>query len=159
MILLKNHIDPLTASSFESIISVDVEWNFDRDFQDTRSYTESIEIVNSVDVGGMETVETELGTYETAVITVSQGETERKWWIAKGVGIVRFDYNTLNTPVTALLYDTNITSFPLEDQVQKNIPNAYNNFGNTIRKTLKSPADSPEETREIIKFLRTLSPR
>ena len=159
MILMKKHVDPLSQSSFESNISVDVTWMFDRDFLDSRNFTETIEIVNTVDIGGTETVETDLGAYEAAVITVRQGETERKWWLAKGIGIVRFDYNTLNTPVTALLYDTNLLSFSQDNPLQKNISHANNYSGNMIRKTLKSPPDSPEETREIINFLRTLTPR
>ncbi|MFC1538803.1 hypothetical protein ACFL6H_05210 [Candidatus Latescibacterota bacterium] len=160
LILLKNHIDPLSVSSYESNITVDVTWLFDRVYNDTQNYTETVNFVNSVELTGIETVETDFGTYEAAVITVSQGETERKWWLAKGIGLVRLEYNTFDTPITALLYDSNILTFSEDVPLNKNIStDVFNNEGNHIRKTLQSPPNTPEKAREIIEILRELSPR
>ncbi|MFC1541461.1 hypothetical protein ACFL50_03315 [Candidatus Latescibacterota bacterium] len=159
MILLKNHIDPLFESSYESNITVDVTWLFDRVYNDIRNYTETINFVNSVDLSGIETVETDFGTYEAAVITVSQGETERKWWLAKGIGLVRLEYNTFDIPITAQLYDSNILTFSENVPLNKSISSIFNNEGNHIRKTLQSPPNTPEKEREIIEILRELSPR
>ncbi len=159
MTVVEHQFDPLSAESVEKNILVDVKWIFDRDYRDTRNYTETIEIMNRVEIGDMETVQTDFGTFDAAVITIHQGDTERKWWLAKGIGIVRFDYNTLHTPVTALLNNTNISTVRDERAVQKNPPAipAYNSV--SIQKTLRAQAGSVEEKREIVTFLRRLAPR
>ncbi|MFC1490110.1 hypothetical protein ACFL6K_02745 [Candidatus Latescibacterota bacterium] len=161
MTVINNYTDPLSASSSVSNITTDVNWTFEsKDFKGI-NHAETMQFENYVDIGGMETIETDFGTFEAAVITFSQGESEKKWWLAKGIGLVRLDYNTFDTPITALLYDSNILDYKDDGSlpIQKNISKSLNSGGNTLLKTLKSPPDTPEKTLEIIEILRGLSPR
>ena len=156
--LIRNHIDPLSESSFETIVTADVTWFFDQVYLGSRNFTETVDIVTSVDIGDIETIETDIGTYEAAALTISQGETVRKWWLAKGIGIIKLEYNTFDFPLTATLYDTNILTFS-EDSQAKSISKSPHYGGNHLQKVFKSPPDTPERMLELCRFLRELCPR
>jgi len=156
--LIRNHIDPLSESSFETIVTADVTWFFDQVYLGSRNFTETVDIVTSVDIGDIETIETDIGTYEAAVLTISQGETVRKWWMAREIGIIQLEYNTFDFPLTATLYDTNILTFSENSQAKSISKSPY--FGeNHLQKVFKSPPDTPERMLEICRLLRGLCPR
>jgi len=58
-------------------------------------------------------------------------DTVRKWWLAKGIGIIQLEYNAFDFPLTATLYDTNIFTF-YENSQAKKVHRNYLNTGKII---------------------------
>jgi hypothetical protein len=111
------------------------------------------------EVGEIETVETEIGTFETVPLTIFTGDTVRTWWLAKGIGINQLEYDTFEFPLTATLYDTNVSSFSENNRAEKSISNSFYYGGSHLRNVLKSPSDTPERMFELCRLLRGLCPR
>ena len=124
----------------------------------SKNFTETLDIVTSVDIGGSEIIETDIGTYDAAVLTITQGETVRKWWLAKGIGIIQLEYNTFDIPQIATLSNTNVLTFS-EDNHANRISIPLNYGDNNLRKVFKSSPDTSERMLELCAFLRGLCPR
>ncbi len=157
--LIKNHMDPLSESPYENNVTVDVIWYFENVKYGSKVYSETLDIKTYVEIGDIETIETDIGTFDAATITIIQGETFRKWWLVKMLGIIQLEYNTFDYPETARLYETNILT--LSENIQSEKP-AYNSLaltGHYIKKELSTPPDTPERAMEICTLLRSLCPR
>ncbi len=157
--IIKNHMDPSSESSYETTVMADVTWYFENVSFGSKIYSETVDVETYVKIGDIETIETDIGTFDAATVTVIQGETYRKWWLTKKLGLIQLEYNTLDFPLNATLYDTNILTYS-ENTLSK-IP-AHNSFSSTglyFQKKLKTPQDSPERMLEICRFLRDLCPR
>ncbi|MFC1650687.1 hypothetical protein ACFL2X_03880, partial [Candidatus Latescibacterota bacterium] len=158
-LLIKKYFDPRsTESSYETFVRSEVTWEYQNANSFTQTVTETIDIRTSYNIGEAETVETEIGTYETVPLTIYTEDTERTWWLAKGIGIVRLEYDTFDFPITATLYDTNIFSFSENSHV-KSMPKSSFYGNNSFQKVLKSPPDTPERMLELSGLLKSLCPR
>ncbi len=158
-LFIKNHMDLLGQDSFESTVTADIFWNFEDVYYGSKTFRETMEVYTFVDIGDIESIETEQGTFDTTTLEVFQGETSRKWWLAKGIGMVQLDYNTIESHQIATLYDTNIYDYNEILQFKK--PSAYS-LGpqrHHIMKVLDYPLDTPEGNLELCKFLRSFCPR
>jgi len=158
-LLIKEYMDPATESSYETSVPSVVTWEYRHGNSRSLSFTETMNIETSYEIGETETVETEIGTFEAVPLTIFTGDTVRKWWLAKGIGIIQLEYDTFDFPLTATLYDTNIFSFSEDSQAKKSISNSFYNGGSHLRKVLKSPPDTPERMLELCRLLRGLCPR
>ncbi len=158
-LFISNHMDLLSQDSFESTVTADISWYFEEVRFGTKTYRETIEVYTFVDIGEIESIETDQGKFDAAPLTISQGETTRKWWLAKGIGIAQLDYDTIESHQIATLYDTNIYDFHENDQLQKPSAHSRRSQGHSIMKALENPLDTPEGNLELCRFLRSLCPR
>ena len=157
-LLIKQYMDPETESSYETSVTSDVTLTYNHVNSTSLSFTETMDIVTSYEIGETETVETEIGTFEAVPLTIFTDDTVRKWWLAKGIGIIQLEYDTFDFPLTATLYDTNIFTFS-EDSHAKSISKSSHYGGNHLQRVLKSPPDTPERMLELCRLLRGLCPR
>ncbi|HDY88157.1 MAG TPA: carboxypeptidase regulatory-like domain-containing protein [bacterium] len=158
-LLIGNHMDISTESSYETTVTADISWYFEEVHYGSKSYWETIDINTFIDIGGIETIETDFGTYDTVILTISQGETIRTWWMAKGLGIVQLDYNTIESPQLAVLYDTNISDFQGGNLLQKHSAHLFKSSKPAFSKAFETSLNTPEGNLELCRFLRNLCPR
>ena len=156
-------MDLMAGGSFETTVTENVTWYYkyagDEPFSDDRSYYETIEVETAVGVGNSEIVETGIGTYEAVPLTIIQGDSVRKWWLAKGIGIVRIEYNTFESPTITALTDTNILTYAGINHSQKAAKNSFSPAGDNILMEINAPSNTPERMREVCRLLRGLCPR
>jgi len=157
--IIKNHMNPSSEISYETTVMADVTWYFEEVTFGSKVYRETVDIETSVEIGDIETIETDIGTFDAATVTIIQGETCRKWWLTKKLGIIQLQYNTLDYPQAATLYDTNILTFSENTQSKKPSYPSLISTGRYLQKKLKTPQDSPERMLEICRFLIDLCPR
>jgi len=78
--IIKNHMDPSSEISYETTVMADVTWYFENVSFGSKIYRETVDVETYVEIGDIETIETDIGTFDAATVTVIQGETYRKWW-------------------------------------------------------------------------------
>jgi len=157
-LMIKQYMDPIKESFYETSVTSEVSLTYNHVNSTSLSFTETIDIETSYEIGETETVETEIGTFEAVPLTIFTEDTERKWWLAKGIGIIQLEYNTFDLPLTATLYDTNIFAFS-ESGNTKNISKSSYYGRNHNQKVFKSPPDTPERMLELCRLLRGLCPQ
>ena len=81
----------------------------------------------------------------------------RKWWLARGIGIVKLEFNTFEFPLAAILYDTNIFSFSEGNQAEKIA--SFTSMSGRFRKECTAPPDTPERMLELCRLLRGICPQ
>ena len=110
-VLIKNFMDPTIEKTYESAFTAEVTWYYHNIPWGSRKFEETFDAFTTVNVGDMETISTEIGDINAVPFTIVQGSSVKKWWLSSGIGIVRLEYNTINTNSIADIYSTNITDF------------------------------------------------
>jgi len=111
-ILLENIRDLKENSSFEITTMNEVKWIYKDPFFGPREFTENFHVTTSVDVGSNELCTTSWGeTFECIPVSIDQLESKRKWWLSRGVGIVKMQYNSFSWPPVAELFTTNLAAY------------------------------------------------
>jgi len=158
-LLIRDHVNFTLNQSYDSSVTADIRWIFTGVSYGSSEFRESMLVETSVVIDGIETTSSDFGTFETVRMTIRQGDTERSWWLAKGIGIIQLDYNTFGTPQVATLYDSNIMDYHQTASLPKfsaALPSSRDDFTRTI--TIENPPDTPEGLLEIRAFLRNLCP-
>ena len=101
-----------------------------------------------------EMIDTPAGKYDTLPLIIDNNGTIKKWWLAKGVGIVKMDYNISGVPVNAVLTDTNLLSY--SGSAKK--PMKFR-FNNSPRLKFKEKSGTKESMIEIAGILKKICPR
>ena len=101
-----------------------------------------------------EMIDTPAGKYGVLPLVIENNGTVKKWWLAKGVGIVKMDYNISGDPVTAVLTDTNLLSY--SGSAKK--PMKFR-FNNSPRLKFKEKSGTKESMIEIAGILKKICPR
>ncbi|MFC1541960.1 hypothetical protein ACFL50_05880 [Candidatus Latescibacterota bacterium] len=157
-LLIKQYLNPATENSYETSVTADISWEYRHANSYTQSLPETRDIRTTYTIGETEIIETEAGTYTTIPLVIQTADTERVWWLARGTGIVRLEYDLSDVPLTATLYDTNMESFTGNIHA-KSISRASTYGRNNFRKVLKSQSGTPERMMELARILRGLCPR
>ena len=154
-LLMKQFMDPAAGTAYEASCTAEVTWEYRNDKSYTQSHVETTEIGTSYETGEPESIETDIGTYNAVPLKILSDGTERIWWLAKGIGIVRLAYDSFDFPLTATLSDTNVKSFhgfgPSEAASKSSFPGNNNN-----RIAFDSLPETPERMMELSKILRGL---
>lgn len=157
--VIQNHMAPQVESFYEITVNAEVTWDY-RDFQyGGNPYSETAAYSTSIETGTIEPVETGVGTFEAVPLTITAGEAVRKWWLARGIGLVRLEYNTFDLPLTAILYETNIFEFSDDGLIHKLAAGSHRTGSQGVVKRFSKSADTPEGMWERCAFLRDLCPR
>jgi hypothetical protein len=156
-LLIKQYMNPEIESSYETSGIVETTWEYSHANSIKHSLTESVDISTFYEIGQSETIETGIGTYYAVPLIIRSEDTERTWWLAKGVGIIRLTYDSFDFPLTATLYDTNVFSFTEKSHAQKISKTSF--WGNSHRKTLNALPESLKRMVKFSKILKGLCPR
>ena len=156
-LLIKNHMDFSSEISYETTVTTDVTWSYYNINFGSKTFKDTFDMITSYDIGDTEIITTNFGTFKTVPLISTTGDTVRKWWLARGIGIVQLELNTFEYPLIAALYDTNIFTFFEYTNVEKNavLPSNSDHF----QKELKNQQNTPERMMELCRFLRTLCPQ
>ena len=155
-LLIKNHMDFSSESFYEATVTANTIWSYYHSNFGSKTYTETIDVITSYDIGDTEIISTNYGTFKTVPLISTIGDTVRKWWLARGIGIVQLEFNTFEFPLSATLYDTNIFSFFEFTMVEKT---ALSSSSAVFLKELHSPPDTSERMLELCRLLRGLCPQ
>jgi len=158
-LLIKQYMNPSTESSYGTSVSSDITWEYQDVNSTLLTFAETIDISTSYEIGEIETIATEIGTFEAVPLTIYSEDTVRKWWLARGTGIIQLEHDAFDFPLTATLYDTNIFTFSESGQAKKSTPKLSFYGENRLQKVFKSPPDTPERMLELCRLLRGLCPR
>ena len=158
-ILLKNVMDPTSESSYDNTVRAHVTWFNQPLPQGWIDIIEDFEVTISIHTGNTQTIETEIGTFTSVPLTITQGKSVRAWWLSPGLGIVRLQYNTFDPPPVADLFTTNLTgNYAGKTSSRKRVPESlYTRPSQLDCKSLPAE-DSPERLKEMCKVLRNLVP-
>jgi hypothetical protein len=156
-LLIEQYMNLDAVRSYEASGTAEVNWEYHNVNSYTQTHVETIDINTSYEFGEPETVETGIGNYEAVPLTIISEGTERTWWLAKGIGIVRLAYDSFGFPLTATMTDTNVPSFSGvgPSVVMKSSVRGNNN--NWV--AFNSLPDTPERIVELSQLLRGLCPR
>ena len=145
----------LAENNFHFFSEANVTWSYEGP-SGTLQFSDPIDIISETSFLGYETITTEAGTFETGKIKIVQGETERILWLAKGYGIVQYEYNSFGIPVVSGLADTNLDELQKQEQ-----PLKRRDPGPEAGGAASSTADTSglEEARARIAIFRGLAPR
>ncbi|MFC1550946.1 hypothetical protein ACFL6P_00135 [Candidatus Latescibacterota bacterium] len=156
-LLVKQYIDVNAQSSYEIFGAAEVTWEYRNVNSYTQTHLETIDINTSYELGTTESVNTSLGSYDAIPLTILSEGTERIWWLVKGIGIVRLAYDSFGFPLTAELYETNMSSLSGQSAAGRILKTSYGR--NSLRKILNAPPETPERMLELSRILRGLCPR
>ena len=160
-LLVKNTRNPGDTSSFETKMGAIVSWIYKDPFFGPKEFTEHFDVITSVTIGDVETLETSWGELNTIPLTITQQESVRKWWLAPGLGIVKLTYNSFKMPPSANLLVSNLTAYSNKNTVTlKNAAEVYTNYQSPQLNTEPIPAeDSFERMKALRNILKNISPR
>lgn len=155
--LLRDHLNITENENFTYESFADVTWLFEGVIYGTQKYKERMDVVSETMFEGYETIDTDMGRFETAKLKMRQGETERLWWLARGWGIVKYTYNTFGIPVTATITDSNLGDMQfneLETKKAASAPTITAKIPDIVSGTAPS-----EDLRNLVNMFRGMAPR
>lgn len=110
LLLIQNHTDLKPGDSYNSSLTASVKnVYYNKQFGSTTTH-ETIPLTTSFSAGEITRIETPAGIYDAIPLITDTNGSTKKWWLAKGIGIVRMDYKISGTNVSALLSETNINT-------------------------------------------------
>jgi len=158
-VIIKNHTNPMAENNFNVTVSADATWHYKNALYGSQNFTETLTFETSVETGEPEIVETEIGAFEAIPFTYVIGNSLKKWWLGKGIGIIQLEYTMAGYQHTAILYDTNIFTFSEDNQLEKALSHSFHSEGLTLIEKFEAQSNTPERMLEICRLLRYLSPR
>lgn len=160
-LLIKNVIDPSRNIGFEDLVIAEVTWLYKDPFFGLREFIEKFHVTTTYAIGDIETIETVWNQQFNCIpITITQQESVRTWWVARGIGIVRLKYNSFRIPSVADIFITNMTPYTEEETSLQKIVSDYSFSTPVPVNTQPVPSkDSPERLMELSKILKSLAPR
>ena len=158
--LIENVLAPNENSTYENNILTSVTWSYIDPFFGPKEFTEHFNITTSVTIGEEENINTGRDEFAVIPITISEEGSTRKWWLAKGIGIVRLEYNSFSYYPVADLATTNLANTSAQNSSFQKIIPGYIPQESLLLNTDPVPADNCQERLMALrKILKNLSPR
>lgn len=112
-VLIPNDLDVGAAGTSTTRNNLSVKWSYLDPYYGNREFIESFHIDTVTTIEPEEIVTISNTDIAAIPMTVTQSNSVRKWWLAKGIGIVKMTYNTFfitttSTYPTAVLISTNL---------------------------------------------------
>ena len=149
---LKNLTDPSSEPHYESTVRAETEWFYTYYNTSSPVFRESINLTTTVDVGDMKYIQTDIRYFNAVKISFSALDSEKHWWLTRGLGLVQLEYYLSDTEQSAVLVDSDIVKFYREPLASKPaLTISHINF-NTSPPVL--PVTLPRETVEGMMELR-----
>jgi hypothetical protein len=155
---LKN-INDITAEPFyQSTVRAETEYSYTYYSVMSPVFHDSKAVTTSVRVGGEETIQTDRGLMKGTFVTIKQGESEKKWYLTRGIGLIRLEDTALNISTVAVLSNTSLLRFL--NPSTKPVPfRASASPGSPPRFDLRIDRGKPSDIMRLHRFLAGMIPR
>ncbi|MBT4485334.1 MAG: carboxypeptidase regulatory-like domain-containing protein [Candidatus Latescibacteria bacterium] len=162
-ILLKNEINPGDENYYSNTVRANVKWVYNDPIHGQLEFPESFNVTTEINIGDMVTINTDIGKLDCIQVTITEGASVRKWWLASGIGIIMLQHNAFDSPPLASINKTNLSNSNVTGA--KIASSTKSAAGYAFYEPLQSNAgsmsagDSPERLKKICEMLRMLAPR
>ena len=157
---LKNLTDPSSEPHYENTVRAETEWLYTYYNTSSPVVRESRNLTTTVDVGDMKFIPTDVGIFNAVKISFSALDSEKHWWLTRGLGLVRLEYNLSDTEQSAVLAGSDILKFyrePLASKPALTIsPNNFNTSPPVVPFTLSR--ETGEGMMELRNYLKSMLP-
>jgi hypothetical protein len=122
-------------------------------------FRESSLLNTSMQIGNEESVQTDKGLLKARSMIIKQGGSEKKWFLAKGLGLIRIEDTALNISTAAIMTSASLYRFhsPLGKEAGGGAPALVS--GEVPRYDLRINRAKPEDRLRLHRFLASLTPR
>jgi hypothetical protein len=146
------------GTSYASTVDIAVIWWHTSYGVTSQPYSEWETLPVAISVGEEGEIQTDRGIIRAFEVTVSEKNIEKKWWLAKGIGIVRSEDNVFSPKATAVLSDASLLRFadlsrPSARPAETGMPGAGS------PPVFRLDRRSPEGMRELTRLLSGMCPR
>jgi len=163
--LLKNALDPAAEGSYENRIHITVTWVYNDPYYKKKEFSESFYITSRASTGEEMTVTTTRDEYKAVPVTLIDGTEKnpsgsvRTWYLAKGLGIVKMEYNSFKMPPVAVLLDTNLANMSAKESFPRKAASepVLQDAGLLALEPIPAE-DGPERMKRVRNLLRGLTP-
>ncbi|MBN1293061.1 MAG: carboxypeptidase regulatory-like domain-containing protein [Candidatus Latescibacteria bacterium] len=128
LLILNNVADPKTDSRFESAVKIETEWYYIYYDEPSAVFHESKNITIVTEFGEMRHIQTDKGIFEAIEVMINQDEIKKRWYLTKGLGIIRFDYYISEIEQNAILKDSDMLEYYQRSHPSKIIPGNSENY-------------------------------
>ena len=157
-VILENVSNMQLNTTYENTVKIETEWYYIY-YNATSSYfRESDNITTITEVGDIRFVQTVTGQLEAAEITITQGENTKKWWLTRGLGIVRIDYDISGSEQTAVLSDSNMLQYYRQNNPSKAAVNVVPLNTGPSSKIYRLSSDQDKAATELRNILKGMLP-
>jgi hypothetical protein len=157
-VFLKNVTDIAAEPSYQSTVRAETEYSYTYYSVTSSVFHDSKAVTTSVQIGSEETIRTDQGLMKGTLVTVRQGGAEKKWYITKGIGLIRIEDMALNISTVAVLSNSTLLRF--HNPAIKPAPfGAAAPSGIPPRFDLRIDRGKPDDVLKLHRFLAGMIPR
>jgi len=116
-VIVPETYNPVVNSTSEYVVNVASTWSYYDPATGQQDFTERFIASTTVEYGEPVEIKIEGVTYATIPMTITQGDLEieafskRRWWLARGIGIVKLAYNSFQDEPEAGIFSTNLSNY------------------------------------------------
>lgn len=110
-VFLKNVADITAETSYQSTSLAETEFSYIYNSVRSPVYYDSKAITTSVRIGDEETIQTDRGLMQGILVTIRQGDSEKKWYLKRGIGLIRFEDMALSISTVGVLSEASLLRF------------------------------------------------
>jgi hypothetical protein len=140
-----------------SNITTWVIWSYIDNGISSIPYLEQETIPVTITAGDATEIPTDRGTFNAVQVTIRENLIEKRWWLAKGIGLVQFEDNSFSPKATAVLRDASLLRF-----MESGSPSAKPALGSLMSPSTPTfPIDrrTPQGKRALLRLLSSMCPR
>ncbi|MHB9027817.1 MAG: hypothetical protein ACYC9O_03520, partial [Candidatus Latescibacterota bacterium] len=156
---LKNVTDIAREPSYDSSVRIETMYTYSYYNSHSTVFHESSVLNTSLQIGNEEIIQTDKGLLKARSLSIKQGNSEKKWYLTKGLGLIRIEDKALNISTVALMTSASLYRFhsPLGKEAGVVAPMLAS--GGVPRFDLRINREKPEDLRRLHRFLAGLAPR
>ena len=151
-LLIQGHRELTPGTEFVNDMLISLHWheNLKHD-----AFTEHFNIYSKTSIGEEKIVRTPLGQMKAKPLTIVSDGSFRTWWLVKGIGIVKMEYNMFDPhPVAELYRSSLIGAGRAAPETSSPVPHAV-----SFNSTKLSTAPAPHDIRTLRELSHMLIPR
>ena len=149
--------DPLVKTTSGNTVKIETEWYYIYYNIPSSTYRESRILTTAIETSDMNFIQTGKGVFKALEVAISQDDRVRTWWLTRGLGIVRFDYDISTVNQTAVLKDSDLFAFYRPEE-QARIAGGIGEYKPGPTAVYRLPEDTSGAARELLAILRSMAP-
>jgi hypothetical protein len=136
-------------------VNLKTDWYYIYYNKPSATFRESKTLNTTFETGGMSYVQTMKGQFRSLEVTITQDGASKTWWLTRGLGIIKFEYDISSIEQTALLTDTDLLALYRPEAGKKAAISAGTPQAPA---TYSLPGKADDAARETMRILRTMAP-
>lgn len=154
--LLTDHSNPQANNGVTASVSAESALEYTLIGVGTRNVSEAETITVSYETAPPEEVAIGTGSVSAINVNSKYGNTERTWWLSKGIGIVRMEYELSGQMLEASLIETNMSDFAGQEGSSKISTGIHS--ADTLHIPIETD-DDIERMRTLCDMMKSMCPR